>query len=243
MDISIAWTTFILDKSDGFTKAGIVRINESIRTFVWALLGSQSQTRVNILEMGKGFDAQKQFMSDVQDVINSPIDVPTQIVNYENVLKYARSKVNYVYGLGLYMSPDDMVLRIGEIVGYNNKIVVATENQTLGLNLDPDTEDKKVSEAEDKGFPKESNMIPKVSEAIPRFPRFTKFPKESNVTPKETKLIPKVSEVIPKKNKEISEKASEAIIKENKNEHEDNKKAIIFTFILIGFFISDNGAI
>jgi hypothetical protein len=133
-DISMAWTTFMLDKSNGFTHAGIERINESIRIFVWALLGAQSQTRVEILELGTGFDAQKQFLANIQDAINSPIDLPSQISKYQNVLKYARSKVDYSYGLGLYMSPSDMVLQIGTIVGYNNKIVVATENQTLGFN-------------------------------------------------------------------------------------------------------------
>ena len=34
------------------------------------------------------------------------------------------------------MSPSDMVLQIGTIVGYNNKIIIATENQTLGFNDD-----------------------------------------------------------------------------------------------------------
>ena len=34
------------------------------------------------------------------------------------------------------MSPSDMVLQIGTIVGYNNKIVIATENQALGFNND-----------------------------------------------------------------------------------------------------------
>ena len=135
-DISNAWTTFMLDKSNGFTHAGLVRINESIRMFVWALLGAQSQTRVEILKVGTGFDAQKQFSVNIQNAINSPIDLPTQISRYENVLKYARSKVDYSYGVGLYMSPSDMILQIGTIVGYNNKIVIATENQTLGFNSD-----------------------------------------------------------------------------------------------------------
>ena len=62
--------------------------------------------------------------------------MPTQISKYQNVLKYARSKVDYTYGLGLYMSPSDMILQIGTIAGYNNKIVIATENQTLGFNSD-----------------------------------------------------------------------------------------------------------
>ena len=135
-DISNAWTTFMLDKSNGFTHAGLVRINESIRMFVWALLGAQSQTRVEILKVGTGFDAQKQFLANIQDAINSPIDLPSQISRYENVLKYARSKVDYIYGVGLYMSPSDMILQIGTIAGYNNKIVIATEEQTLGFNSD-----------------------------------------------------------------------------------------------------------
>ena len=135
-NISRAWTMFILDKSEGFTKAGIERINESIRMFVWALLGAQSQTRVEILKIGTGFDAQKQFLANVQDAINSPIDLPTQISKYQDVLKYARSEVDYTYGLGLYMSPNDMILQIGTIVGYNNKIVIATDDQTLGFNSD-----------------------------------------------------------------------------------------------------------
>ena len=126
----------MLDKSNGFTHAGLVRINESIRMFVWALLGAQSQTRVEILKVGTGFDAQKQFSVNIQIAINSPIDLPTQISRYENVLKYAVSKVDYSYGVGLYMSPSDMILQIGTIVGYNNKIVIATENQTLGFNSD-----------------------------------------------------------------------------------------------------------
>ena len=37
-DISGAWTTFVLDKSVGFTQAGVERLNDSIRTYVWAIL-------------------------------------------------------------------------------------------------------------------------------------------------------------------------------------------------------------
>ena len=41
-DISRASTTFVLDKSNSFTQAGVVRLNDSIRTYVWAILGSQA---------------------------------------------------------------------------------------------------------------------------------------------------------------------------------------------------------
>ena len=33
-NISGAWTTFVLDKSDDFTQAGVERLNYSIRTYV-----------------------------------------------------------------------------------------------------------------------------------------------------------------------------------------------------------------
>ena len=61
-DISAAWTTFVLDKSDGFTQADVTRLNDSIRTYVWAILGLQAQTHSNILSAGTGFDAQTQSL-------------------------------------------------------------------------------------------------------------------------------------------------------------------------------------
>ena len=55
--VSNARTTFILDNSN-FTKEGVKQINESIRTYCWAILGSQSQTRTDILGTCTAFDAQ-----------------------------------------------------------------------------------------------------------------------------------------------------------------------------------------
>ena len=108
------------DKSDGFTQAGVSRINDSIRAYVWVILGAQSQARSSILGTGKAFDAQKQFLANVEDVINSEVDLPSSIESYQLVLQYARSKVDFVVGSGLYMMPSDMDLYIGTINGYNN---------------------------------------------------------------------------------------------------------------------------
>ena len=112
--------SFVLDKSDGFTQAGVPRINDSIRTYEWAILGAQSQARSSILGTAKAFDAQKQFLANVEDVINSEVDLPSSIERYQLVLQYARSKVDFVVGLGLYMMPSAMDLYIGTINGYNN---------------------------------------------------------------------------------------------------------------------------
>ena len=60
------WTTLILDKGQGFTQAGVVRLYDSIRTSVWTILGSQARTRSNVLKIGMGFDAQMQFLASLR---------------------------------------------------------------------------------------------------------------------------------------------------------------------------------
>ena len=130
-----AWKTFILNKSDGFTRPGVGRLNDSIRAYVWAILGAQSQTRTGILGAGAAVDAQKQFLANVEDAIASPVDIPTAIIRYQDVLQYARSEVNFSFGEGLFMAPGDMLLRVGKIAGYNNLIIIATEKQRLGANI------------------------------------------------------------------------------------------------------------
>ena len=125
------WKSFILDKSEGFTAPGIVRINESIRAFVYCLLAAQAQTRTIITSL----EAQKQFISLVEDAINSPVDLPNSIKRYQDVLDDASSKVDYVFGINLYMAPSDMKLRITKREGYNNKIMKADKNLILGLNI------------------------------------------------------------------------------------------------------------
>ena len=129
-----AWSTFILDKSNGFTRPGVERINDSIRTYCWAILGSQSQIKSDILGVGSAVDAQKQFLANTEDAIQSPVVLPSQITRYQNALKYARTKVDYVFGFGLYMAPSNMELRIGTIQGYNNKIILSTHDQKLWWN-------------------------------------------------------------------------------------------------------------
>ena len=131
-----AWKTFILNKSDGFTHPGVERLNNSIRTYVWAILGAQSQTRAGILGSGTAFDAQKQFLADIEDAISSPVDLSSAISRYQDVLQYARSEVDFSFGSGLYMASSNMLLRIGNVAGYNNLIIIATDTQSLGLNSD-----------------------------------------------------------------------------------------------------------
>ena len=97
-DFSVAWTTFVLDKSEGFTQAGVERLNDSIRTYVWAILGAEAQRRSNILKTWAGFDAQKQFLANIEYAIAFLVAIPSSIAHYQKTLGYASTM------------PSDMVL-------------------------------------------------------------------------------------------------------------------------------------
>ena len=131
--ISDGWSTFVLEKSKGFTREGLVRLDDSIQTYVWALLGAQAQARSSIIgNDGAAFRAQEQFIRNVEDAINAPVDLQTATERYQKVLQYASTPVDFVFGRGLYMAPSDMLMKIGRIAGYNNKVVVASNDLQLG---------------------------------------------------------------------------------------------------------------
>ena len=132
--ISGAWTMFIPDKSEGFTQVGVERLNDSIRTYVWAILGALAQTRSNILKAWTGFDAQKQFLANVEYAIASPVDIPSSIACYQKTLQYVSTPLDFVFGLGLYLALSDMTLHPGNVKGYNNEIVIAGTEAAIGHN-------------------------------------------------------------------------------------------------------------
>ena len=134
-DISRAWTTFILDNSNGFTKAGVERLNDSIRTYVWAIRGAQSQTRSNILKAGTGFDAQKQFLSTM------PLPLPSTSRRASHASRKRCSMqqprppphVDRLW-IGLYLAPSDMELHLGTFQGYNNEVRIAVSDAGISHN-------------------------------------------------------------------------------------------------------------
>ena len=110
------------------------RLNDSIRTYVWAILGAQAQTRSYILKTGTGFDAQKQFLAYIEDAIASPVDIPSSIARYQKTLGYASTPFDFVCGTGLYLMPSDMALHPGNVQGYNNEIQIAGLDAAIGHN-------------------------------------------------------------------------------------------------------------
>ena len=125
----------MLEKSDGFTRAGIERINNSIRTYIYCLLGAQVQARTSIVgQSGTSPDEQKQFIKNLEDAINANLSIPDSIERYQNAINISHSKLDFAIGSGLYMIPSDLVMKIGNLDNYNNNILIATDNMDFGIN-------------------------------------------------------------------------------------------------------------
>ena len=125
------WKQFIPITSRGFTRAGCVRIDDSIRNYVHCILGSQAQTRSSILT---SLESQQYFTDLLEQNIKSMFSIPESIAKYQDAISKTNSRVDYVVAQGLYMIPSDLVLKVGSLVGYNNNIVIASTNMKLGHN-------------------------------------------------------------------------------------------------------------
>ncbi len=133
-DANDGFVGFMLDQTQGFTHAGVERLNDSIRTYVWAILGAQDQERTPILGSGTAFTAQKRFLTSIAAAIQQAEETP--VTKYQSVLQYARGKLDFVIGEQLYMCPSDMTLTLlsAHISGYNNAILVGTKDMSPGQN-------------------------------------------------------------------------------------------------------------
>ena len=134
---------FIIDKANGLTQPGVRYLNDSIRTYSWLILGSQAQTRTTIIGLGKELDAQHQYLKNLEAAIAREEDLSKSISDYQDTLKYARSKLDYVIAYGCYMCPSNMNLKIGTVNDYNNMIQEATDDMKIGVNTQINSDIKK----------------------------------------------------------------------------------------------------
>ena len=88
-DADNGFVNLILDQTQGFTHAGVERLNDSIRTYVWAILEAQAEERTPILGSGTAITAQKKFLENISTAIQQAEE--TSVTKYQNVLQYARS--------------------------------------------------------------------------------------------------------------------------------------------------------
>ena len=131
---SDSMTRWIIEKSEGFTDVGLLRISESVRAYAYLILSSQASARSSIVgNTASALTAQSAFLNNFENVVNCRVDIREDIKHYQDTLSHASSKVDYSIGENVYMLPSDMNLKIRlRTVGYNNKILVSHRKFSLG---------------------------------------------------------------------------------------------------------------
>ena len=127
---------FLCPVSHGLTSAGLSRINQSIESFCYAILGSQVDVRSSISgSQGSAIETQRQLLSMVEDAIRNP-DISKSVQRFQLAIESAKVRLDLAISPGLWLLPSKMVVNTESVVGYNNKMKKATSFMRIGVNSD-----------------------------------------------------------------------------------------------------------
>ena len=73
-------TRWIIEKSQGFTDAGLLRISESVRAYAYLVLSSQASARSRIIgNTASALTVQRDFLNNFEDIVNRRVDIQEDI--------------------------------------------------------------------------------------------------------------------------------------------------------------------
>jgi hypothetical protein len=128
------YLSFIVDKSNGFTKLGAELLQESIESFVYAVLGAQANTRWSIEGSGaKALQTQRNFRKIVSDTILQSDPIVT-ITNMRTAVRDTNVILNTAISPGLVLFPSNFIILKNPIPGYNNILQTAKGSIKFGFN-------------------------------------------------------------------------------------------------------------
>ena len=100
-------TRWTIEKSQGFTDVGLLRVSESVMAYACLILSSQASARSRVIgNTVNVLTAQKAFLNNFENVVNWRVDIGEDIRRYQKTLSYASSKVDYRVGENIYMLPN-----------------------------------------------------------------------------------------------------------------------------------------
>ena len=77
-------TRWIIEKSDGFTGVGLLRISESVRAYTYLILSSQASVRSSIVgNTASALTAQSAFLNNFENVVNHRVDIREDIKRFQ----------------------------------------------------------------------------------------------------------------------------------------------------------------
>ena len=79
-------TLWIIEKSQGFTDVGLLRILESVRAYAYLILSSQASARSSIVgNTVSALTAQSAFFNNFENVVNRRVDIREDIKNIKTL--------------------------------------------------------------------------------------------------------------------------------------------------------------
>ena len=112
------------------------RINQSIESFCFSILGSQVNVRSSITgSQGSSIETQREFLSLVEDAIRNP-DISKSVQRFQLAIESAKVRLDLAISPGTWLLPSKMVVNTESVVGYNNKLKKATSFMKIGVNSD-----------------------------------------------------------------------------------------------------------
>ena len=125
---------FIATTTDGLTKIGQKRLQQSIESYVYTVLGAQAKTRWPIVGEGaKSLQTQDVFHTIVRETI-AQSDVTITISNMRTAIVSTNVVLNMAISPGMILVPSDLIIQKAKIPGYNNIITLATDKMKFGKN-------------------------------------------------------------------------------------------------------------
>lgn len=128
----------MIPKSYGLTKAGQARVNQSIESFVYCILGAHAQVNVRstiIADTGSAQEVRREFLLLVEDAIKQ-MDISKSVQRYQLAVQKAKVKLDLAVLPGTWLMPSRMVINTESVVWYNNELKRASPSMKLGINYD-----------------------------------------------------------------------------------------------------------
>ena len=125
---------FVATKTDGLTELGQKLLQQSVESYVYAVLGAQASLRFPIVGEGaKSLQTQDKFRTIVKETIVQS-DVTITISNMRAAIASTNVVLNMAISPGMILVPSDLIIQKEKIPGYNNVLTLATDKMKFGKN-------------------------------------------------------------------------------------------------------------
>ena len=118
------YSKWIMPTSNGLTYKALNLLSYSVR------LSAQSGARRDIVDSP---EARQMYLDNFNDIVERQVETAADTERYQQVLRYARSKVDFGIADGVYVISSNMKLNMGNIEGYNNMLLIANSNIKIGM--------------------------------------------------------------------------------------------------------------